>query len=117
MANDKPKREKPVSGFFVKRMDVKAWVAIIGMLLAGGAVVFSLLGGFFESKEAAGDHKQEFQEHKSDFATHSAVNEERHKIQERQNVKIDAMNENIIKLGERLHIGRKLRRVEEEDHD
>ena len=53
MANDKPKREKPVSGFFVKRMDVKAWVAIIGMLLAGGAVVFSLLGGFFESKEAA----------------------------------------------------------------
>ncbi len=111
---DEPRRRRPLSGWLMPKLDMKAWAGIITAIIATGGVVWALMSGFFWTREEQSAHQIEFSSHVTEFKAHEAVVEERQKAQERMMDKIDAMYENQIRTGEKLRV-RRLRRVEDEE--
>jgi hypothetical protein len=106
-------KKKPITGFVVKNLDLKAWAGIIAAVIATGGLIYALMSGFFWTREEQTTHQADFNGHVVEFKSHEAVVRERNKSQEKMMDKVDAMNDNIIRLGEKMRV-RRLRRVEEE---
>jgi hypothetical protein len=116
VADSQPRREKPVTGFYLKAKYVKTVIAVVVGVGALFALVYSFADVLFWTQDEAKTHVDEYVEHKQEFKLHQKEVQLRHEAQVKQNEKMDAMYDNVLKLGERWKI-KKLRRVEKEEDD
>lgn len=101
-----------MSGNSKVSLDVKTWMMLMGMMLTAIITLSTLAMVIFKTQTAAAlDHGAH--ETLPAHAVQLNINKNMHETNTAQQTKIDAVHDNVLKIGVRLRI-KELKRIEEE---